>query len=148
LIARIYSDHWRSKTPMVSNRFWHIVSVVKERGPPVQQKGKSTTREVWQWQGEMSTRDSRYPQASTHQPLALRFIRAALNQDKWLPWSRDRGICGQAKAFSYGRHAFDYQQPTGKSRRGISKDISHVGKLARGAWKSKNGISSVQLCGF
>ncbi|PYU53445.1 MAG: hypothetical protein DMG56_29045 [Acidobacteria bacterium] len=39
LIARIYSDHWRSKTPMVSNRFWHIVSVVKEQGPPVQQKG-------------------------------------------------------------------------------------------------------------
>jgi len=26
-----YSIHPRSKTRMVSNRFWHIVSVVKER---------------------------------------------------------------------------------------------------------------------
>jgi hypothetical protein len=57
LIARIYSDHWRSKTPMVSNRFWHIVSVVKEQGPPVQQKGKSTAQEVCQGQEEMSTTD-------------------------------------------------------------------------------------------
>src|SRR5215472_7243926 len=28
-----YSIHPRSKTRMVSNRFWHIVSVVKERTP-------------------------------------------------------------------------------------------------------------------
>jgi len=39
LIARYYSDHWRSKSSNgFSNRFWHIVSVVKERKPPVQQK--------------------------------------------------------------------------------------------------------------
>jgi hypothetical protein len=33
IVARIYSIHPRSKTRMVSNRFWHIVSVVKERAP-------------------------------------------------------------------------------------------------------------------
>src|SRR4029077_15688336 len=48
IVARIYSDHSRSKTRMASNRFWHIVSVVKERGPPVQQKGSSTAQRVCQ----------------------------------------------------------------------------------------------------
>src|SRR5260370_15356769 len=57
LIARIYSDHWRSKTPMVSNRFWHIVSVVKEPSPPVLQKGTSTAQAVSQGPKEMSTPD-------------------------------------------------------------------------------------------
>jgi hypothetical protein len=32
------------KGRMVSNGFWHIVSVVKERDPPVQQKGTSTAQ--------------------------------------------------------------------------------------------------------
>jgi hypothetical protein len=39
----IYSDHSGSKSRMVSNGFWHIVSIVKEREPPVQQKGFLTT---------------------------------------------------------------------------------------------------------
>src|SRR5216684_4149461 len=57
-----YSIHPRSKTRMVSNRFWHIVSVVKERGPPVQQKGNPTAKRVCQEVPEMSTADSRFPQ--------------------------------------------------------------------------------------
>jgi hypothetical protein len=33
---------------MVSNGFWHIVSVVKEQSPPVLQKGTSTAQEVYE----------------------------------------------------------------------------------------------------
>ena len=57
IVARIYSDHSRSKTRMASNRFWHIVSVVKEHSPPVQQKGTSTAKEVCQVSLSLSTPD-------------------------------------------------------------------------------------------
>jgi hypothetical protein len=43
----IYSDHSGSKSRMVSNGFWHIVSIVKEQDPPVQQKGVQTTNGVY-----------------------------------------------------------------------------------------------------
>src|SRR5260370_27434822 len=65
LIARIYSDHWPSKTPMVSNRFWHIVSVVKEQGPPVQQKGQLQPRKYAKGRRKCQQRINeihRYPQ--------------------------------------------------------------------------------------
>jgi hypothetical protein len=42
---------------MVSNRFWHIVSVVKERSPPVQQKGTSTAQGEYDELSRMSTPD-------------------------------------------------------------------------------------------
>jgi len=63
-----YSIHPRSKTRMVSNRFWHIVSVVKERYPPVQQKGTTKAKRVWQSHVLVSTAFrlvfARFPQAS------------------------------------------------------------------------------------
>jgi hypothetical protein len=40
---------------MASNRFWHIVSVVKEQSPPVQQKGTATAKGVSQRVGGLST---------------------------------------------------------------------------------------------
>jgi hypothetical protein len=40
---------------MVSNGFWHIVSVVKEQSPPVLQKGTSTAQEVYEGRSKMST---------------------------------------------------------------------------------------------
>ena len=57
IVARIYSDHSRSKTRMASNRFWHIVSVVKEQSPPVQQKGTSTAQGVSQRAQRLSIHD-------------------------------------------------------------------------------------------
>jgi len=65
IVARIYSDHSRSKTRMASNRFWHIVSVVKEQSPPVLQESTSTAQGVSQRVQRLSTRDLRFPQASS-----------------------------------------------------------------------------------
>jgi len=42
---------------MVSNGFWHIVSVVKERDLPVLQKGTSTAQRAYGKQASVSTRD-------------------------------------------------------------------------------------------
>src|SRR5580704_10230001 len=50
---------------MVSNGFWHIVSVVKEQSPPVLQKGTSTAQGEYDERANMSTGDYRFPQAST-----------------------------------------------------------------------------------
>ncbi len=50
LVAQIHSTHSCSKTRMGSNRFWHIVSVVKERlfCLPVQQSGYQRTFLLYQ----------------------------------------------------------------------------------------------------
>jgi hypothetical protein len=48
---------------MASNRFWHIVSVVKEQSPPVLQKGTSTAQGEYDERVNMSTGDYRFPQA-------------------------------------------------------------------------------------
>jgi hypothetical protein len=50
LVAQIHSTHSCSKTRMGSNRFWHIVSVVKERlfRLPVQQSGYQRTFLLYQ----------------------------------------------------------------------------------------------------
>src|SRR6266852_1878807 len=53
---------------MASNRFWHIVSVVKEQSPPVQQKGTATAQGVSQSAQRLSTRDLRFPQPSSVGP--------------------------------------------------------------------------------
>jgi len=50
---------------MVSNGFWHIVSVVKEQDLPVQQKGTSTAQPQYDERANKSTGDYRFPQAST-----------------------------------------------------------------------------------
>jgi hypothetical protein len=50
---------------MVSNGFWHIVSIVKEQVLPVQQKGTSTAIGEYDRRANMSTGDYRFPQAST-----------------------------------------------------------------------------------
>jgi len=43
---------------MVSNGFWHIVSVVKEQDLPVQQKGTSTAQGEYDEGANKSTGDS------------------------------------------------------------------------------------------
>jgi hypothetical protein len=50
---------------MVSNGFWHIVSVVKEQDLPVQQKGTSTAQGEYDDRANKSTGDYRFPQEST-----------------------------------------------------------------------------------
>jgi len=42
---------------MVSNGFWHIVSVVKEQSPPVLQKGTSTAQREYDEAVNKSTGD-------------------------------------------------------------------------------------------
>jgi len=45
LIARIYSDHWRSKTPMVSKQILAHRIGCQRASPPVLQKGTSTAKQ-------------------------------------------------------------------------------------------------------
>ena len=56
----------------ISNGFWHIVSIVKERDPPVQQKGLQTTYGEYGKAAKLSTADYRaflcFPQGPQAQP--------------------------------------------------------------------------------
>jgi len=59
LIARFTQIPFRL-AEWISNGFWHIVSIVKERDPPVQQKGLQTTYGVYGKGAELSTPGNRY----------------------------------------------------------------------------------------